>query len=373
MLGEDCTPEPAALQSVSERNTDGTVTTRNNAKLETSRGECTSTLEIASSLSGEVKLSLSYELAPGRPFFHMPSREAVLKFVEDKCIMSPKSLDPNTSIMGIMKETCERFLELGTQSSVGDVRGANGLVYSQSGTKVPQPNHKKLFSPLNGMNGGPKLNKLYAEDEFVINRGTQGNCAEEMDGQPQLTSQMIRSINNIVDIAKGQEKFAITLVNEVNDERPPSFCYIRQNAIFQNAYAKFSLARIEENNCHASCSGDCLSLSTPCGCSYETRGDFAYTADGLIKEDILKECISMNQDPKEHCQYTCKECPLERSKGKDIVGPCKGHLVRDFVKECWIKCGCDIQCGNRVVQRGISRRLQVVYHSLYLPFLVRRS
>ncbi|KEH42259.1 SUVR2 histone-lysine N-methyltransferase [Medicago truncatula] len=38
---------------------------------------------------------------------------------------------------------------------------------------------------------------------------------------------------------------------------------------------------------------------------------------------------------------------------------CKGHLVRKFIKECWRKCGCDMQCGNRVVQRGLSRKLQV--------------
>ncbi|RYQ90983.1 hypothetical protein Ahy_B09g096880 isoform D [Arachis hypogaea] len=38
---------------------------------------------------------------------------------------------------------------------------------------------------------------------------------------------------------------------------------------------------------------------------------------------------------------------------------CKGHLVRKFIKECWRKCGCDMQCGNRVVQRGLRCKLQV--------------
>lgn len=365
MLREDSIPVPTALESVSERNIGGTVT---NGKLETSKGECSSTLEIASSLSGEVKLSLSYELASGRLNFHMPSREAVLKSVEEKCIISPKSLDPNISMMGLMKETCERFLELGTQSSAADVSGANGLVRSNSGTRASRRNHKKVCSPKSGTNGGTKLNKLDTEDEVVRNRETQG---KEMDNQPQPTSGIFRSIYNAVDIAKGQEKFAITLVNEVNDERPPSFCYIRQSAIFQNAYANFSLARIGENNCGTTCSGNCLSLSPPCACSYETGGEFAYTADGLIKEELLEACISMNQNPDEHCQYFCKECPLERSKSGGIIEPCKGHLVRSFVKECWIKCGCDILCGNRVVQRGISRRLQVVFHSCYLPLVCR--
>ncbi|XP_057798192.1 probable inactive histone-lysine N-methyltransferase SUVR2 [Salvia miltiorrhiza] len=387
MLRGDCTPEPTTLQSVREKNTaDVTFLYEaiNNGELKTSRGECSSTLEIASSPSGEVKLSLSYKLAPGRPDFHMPSPEAVLKSVEDKCIRSPKG--PNTSMMALMKEMCECFLELGTysnrqsvivdatKSSAAGVRGAkasgisslNGLADSRSGDKVPHPKAKVLSPPLNGRNGGPQLNKLDAEDKIVINRENQVNCAEEMDGlslvavqQRHLTCQITRSIHDVVDIAKGQEKFAITVVNEVNDEHPPSFCYIRQSAIYQNAYANFSLARIGDHSCCSTCSGDCLSLSIPCACSHESGGEFAYTADGLVKEELLNECISMNRDPKKHCQFFCKECPLERSKCEDIIEPCKGHLLRNFVKECWIKCGCNVQCGNRVVQRGISRKLQV--------------
>ncbi len=38
---------------------------------------------------------------------------------------------------------------------------------------------------------------------------------------------------------------------------------------------------------------------------------------------------------------------------------CKGHIARRFVKECLHKCGCNIRCGNRVVQRGIRARLEV--------------
>ncbi|CAA2934061.1 probable inactive histone-lysine N-methyltransferase SUVR2 isoform X1 [Olea europaea subsp. europaea] len=59
----------------------------------------------------------------------------------------------------------------------------------------------------------------------------------------------------------------------------------------------------------------------------KASGEFAYTTDGLIKEDFLKECISMIRDSEKHCRYFCKECPLERSKNEDIVGSCKGHLV----------------------------------------------
>ncbi|KAG6400933.1 hypothetical protein SASPL_137778 [Salvia splendens] len=261
-----------------------------------------------------------------------------------------------------------------TKSSAAGVRGAealvisslNGMFGSRSGADVPKPKAKVLSLPLNGRNRRPQLNKLDTKDNIVVNRENQGNCPEEINGrrleavqQPQLSGQTIKPIHDFVDISKGQEKFPIALVNEVNDERPPSFCYIRQNAIYQNAYTNFCLARIGDNSCCSTCSGDCLSLSLPCACSYESGGEFAYTADGLVKEEFLNECISMNCDPEKHCQYFCQQCPLERSKREDSIEPCKGHLVRNFVKECWIKCGCNVQCGNRVVQRGISRKLQV--------------
>ncbi|KAI3449818.1 hypothetical protein Pfo_006483 [Paulownia fortunei] len=398
MLKENYGPEPAALQSVSEKETaDGTATldeSRNNGELAMISGECSSTLEIASSPFGEVKICLSCELASGRPDFHMPSLEALLQSVEDKCLRSPKTLDPYISLLDLMKEMCQCFLKLGTgsnsqspetmdvtptidpvsKSSAADALGATGLCFSssngsvdsQSGDKVPQPKKPVLPPPCNGINDGPQLNKMDAGDEIVTNRENQENCAEEMNGlslegvqHPQVTPEILRSLHAVIDIAKGQEKVVITLVNEVNDECPPSFYYIPQNAAFQNAYVNFSLARIGDNNCCATCFGDCLSLSVPCACAHETGGEFAYTTDGLVREELLKECISMNRDPKKHCQFFCKECPLERSKCEDTIEPCKGHLVRKFIKECWWKCGCDKQCGNRVVQRGISRNLQV--------------
>ncbi|KAL0287020.1 UNVERIFIED_CONTAM: putative inactive histone-lysine N-methyltransferase SUVR2 [Sesamum angustifolium] len=343
---------------------------RNNGELAVISVECSSNLEIASSPSGEVKISLSYNLGPGRPDFRMPSLEAVLKSVEDKCLRSPKTLDLNVSVMTLMTEMCQCFLKLGTgsnsqstetmdvtptiasvsKSSAADALGASGL----------------HFSSLNGLVDSPSGAEIDVGNEILTNRENKENCAEEGNGlslevvhQPQVAPEIIRSLHDVVDIAKGQEKVVITLVNDVNDECPPSFNYIPKNAAFQNAYVNFSLARIGDNNCCANCSGDCLSLPTPCACANETGGEFAYTTDGLVREELLKECISMNRDPKKHCQFFCKECPLERSKCEDIIEPCKGHLVRKFIKECWWKCGCNKQCGNRVVQRGISRNLQV--------------
>ncbi|KAH7669735.1 Histone-lysine N-methyltransferase SUVR4/SUVR1/SUVR2 protein [Dioscorea alata] len=170
--------------------------------------------------------------------------------------------------------------------------------------------------------------------------------------------------HDVNDITKGEERVRISVVNEVNSERfPPPFHYIPQNLVYQNGYINFSLARIGDEDCCADCIGDCLSKSIPCACARETGGEFAYTLDGLIKKEFLDGCISMNQDPQKHRLYYCMDCPLERTKNEVRPEPCKGHLVRKFVKECWSKCGCNKQCGNRVVQRGITCNLQVFYAS----------
>ncbi|XP_022890596.1 probable inactive histone-lysine N-methyltransferase SUVR1 [Olea europaea var. sylvestris] len=262
----------------------------------------------------------------------------------------------------------------GNPAMVSDALGAkgtrfhslNGSVGSQFDEEVALLQEPKLPPSCDGVDDGMQLNKKASENFCVTDEENKENDLEDTNFQHvvvsqerQLTPERISSLHDVVDIAKGQERVVITLVNEFNDKSPPSFFYIPKNAVFQNAYVNFSLARIGDNNCCSTCSGDCLSLSLPCACSHETGGEFAYTSDGLIKEEFLKECISMNRDPEKHCQYFCKECPLERSKNEDIVGSCKGHLVRKFIKECWLKCGCNIQCGNRVVQRGISRNLQV--------------
>ncbi|CAH1424465.1 unnamed protein product [Lactuca virosa] len=111
-----------------------------------------------------------------------------------------------------------------------------------------------------------------------------------------------RLIHKINDITRGTERLKISLIDEIDE------------------------------NCCLKCNGDCLSSRVPCACSRETGGEFAYTS---------------------------QDCPLERAKNVQNPEPCKGHLVRKFIKECWRKCGCSMECGNRVVQRGITCKLQV--------------
>jgi len=176
-----------------------------------------------------------------------------------------------------------------------------------------------------------------------------------------LSEDKKKSFRYVEDITKGSENIKISLLDETNSEDFPKFNYIPCNTMYQSANVNISLARIADEDCCSDCSGDCLSLSVPCACSQETGGEFAYTSQGLLSEKFLSDCMSMVKEPQHHHYVYCKECPIERTKNETKPEPCKGHLVRKFIKECWRKCGCDMHCGNRVVQRGLSRKLQVNY------------
>jgi len=168
-----------------------------------------------------------------------------------------------------------------------------------------------------------------------------------------------RPFCNSPDITKGSEKVKISLVYENSSESLPKFNYIPHNIIYEHANVNISLARIVDEDCCSGCSGDCLSSSIPCACARETGGEFAYTPKGLLKEEFLSACVSMKKEPQERHFVYCQDCPLERTKNELMPEQCKGHLVRKFIKECWRKCGCDMSCGNRIVQRGITSKLQV--------------
>lgn len=160
------------------------------------------------------------------------------------------------------------------------------------------------------------------------------------------------------DISRGSEKIKISLIDDIGLE-PPKFVYIPQSITYQDAFVPFSLARISDDSCCLRCKGDCLSLRVPCACSRETGGEFAYTPKGLLKDEFLSACISMVLEPQNHHYFYCQDCPLEKAKNVLSPEPCKGHVLRKFIKECWRKCGCTMDCGNRVVQRGPTCKLQV--------------
>ncbi|XP_010549653.1 PREDICTED: histone-lysine N-methyltransferase SUVR4 isoform X2 [Tarenaya hassleriana] len=207
--------------------------------------------------------------------------------------------------------------------------------------------------------GSPNGNR--GKNVMVIDRSTSSaSSSQAVQRQQQIVgSDRKRRFKNIGDISKGTEKVAISLVDEVGNEDVPSFTYIPQNIVYQNAYVHISLARISDEDCCGSCEGDCLSAMVPCSCARETGGEYAYTKDALLKEEFLDTCIRMKKEPEKFEHTYCQDCPLERDANEEKPGKCNGHLIRKFIKECWRKCGCHMLCGNRVVQRGIRCRLQV--------------
>ncbi|XP_059628565.1 probable inactive histone-lysine N-methyltransferase SUVR2 [Cornus florida] len=304
--------------------------------------------DIASSPFGEVKVKLYLDCnsALGQPNFHCPNFDAVVKYVENKYLRSYKIVGPQFSVMKLLKELCESYLELGTDS-------ADRFLVKRSGDcdgRIRE--HSREILRTGSL--GRELNKK----ELSFSGSSSSRSLVIAEQQPTAHGKK-RSFRRISDMAKGMEKVKISLIDEIGNEHVPNFIYIPQNTIYQNAYIHFSLARIADEDCCSDCSGDCLSFSVPCACARDTGGEFAYTPQGLLKEEFLTACISMNQEPQKHYNFYCEDCPLERAKNGYRPEPCKGHLVRKFIKECWRKCGCNLQCGNRVVQRGIACNLQV--------------
>ncbi|CAI9090978.1 OLC1v1025886C3 [Oldenlandia corymbosa var. corymbosa] len=317
------------ITSEKDKRVDGSV--RHRASLQ-------STLNIASSTCGKVIISLTCK-SNGLPNSWSPNIDAVVKHAEDKYLRSYKIIGPEFSLVQFLKELCNSFLELSSNSTV------NSLV-----SEIMGPNQQGSSRD----NIEIKINKRIRKSE------SSSSSSLVVAQKHSISLEKRRPLRKLPDITNGTEKVRISLLDEFGNERLPDFVYIPQNISYQGAYVQVSLARISDEDCCASCEGDCLSSSFPCACARVTGGEFAYTTEGLLKEKFLDACILMSEGPPEdHHYYYCSDCPCERAKNAHRPEKCKGHLVRKFVKECWRKCRCSMQCGNRVVQRGITCKLQV--------------
>ncbi|KAK9087779.1 hypothetical protein Syun_030173 [Stephania yunnanensis] len=349
-------------------------------ELATSSAEPIQTFEIASSPLGEVKINLSLNFANRPPGFQAPSVEDVLKRMENKCMQSYKIVDPNFSLMNLMKEMCQCFLQLG--SSAAEDKVENHIKSTETSKCLEHRSNLDMpASPIVSLSSD-SLHKMFGTNipkVLPFNNLGDRKIVLNMPNVPRELAQSYspslvpvhqnksnhdgtQPLHNVADISKGEEMVKITVINEGNSWPYPSkFYYIPQNIVYQSAYVDFSLARIGDENCCMNCFSDCLASSIPCACARETGGEFAYTSEGLLKQEFLDRCVSMKHNPQKDHFFYCKVCPLERSRNEDIIDPCQGHLVRKFIKECWSKCGCGKYCGNRVVQRGINKSLQVFF------------
>lgn len=297
-----------------------------------------------------MKICLRYNHANGQPDFQSPNLEAVLKFAEDRCTRAYRILCPNFSLLQLVKELCEIYLELGAES-------ANRSLMNKSSSVCLDRTIGSSREPPGTANAERNINRRVRNCS-----GSSNSLSLAVGGRNKR-----RKVYQSDDMTNGTEKVKISLLDETGREQLPNFVYIPENIVYQSAYIHVSLARIADDECCASCKGDCLSSSLPCACARETGGEFAYTPEGLLRKEFLETCISMNAEPQKHQHYYCQDCPLERAKSRHKPTKCRGHLVKKFIKECWRKCRCNMKCGNRVVQRGITRKLQVST-SLKIPF-----
>lgn len=300
--------------------------------------------DIVSSSCGRVKLSLKCDGVSEQSNHCCPIINAVLKLVEDNYLMSFKIEGSQLSLKNLLKEICESYLELANVPTEGSLE-------NKSTASCLQNNSYSNREPL----------RLDHSERNLIKKGLSSASSSSLSlvARQQPMSRDKKKAFKIYDITNGIEGMGISLLDEIGNGRRPNFSYIKENTIYQSAYVQFSLARIADDDCCSNCKGDCLSSSVPCACARETGGEFAYTSEGLLREEFLRNSISMYQEPQKHYHFYCEDCPLERAKNIHRPEKCKGHLVRKFIKECWRKCGCKMGCGNRVVQRGITRKLQV--------------
>ncbi|GER51310.1 SUVR2 histone-lysine N-methyltransferase [Striga asiatica] len=262
--------------------------------------------DIASSSCGQVRISLTCKHNIWQNNFQFPSPDDILNFAQQFCNAEGSQF----SLINLLTEFCESYLESRSVSS----------------KKRPRFNRSTLDC----------IKKEHPE-------GHQGKRA---------SSSNKRAVREIADITNGTEKIKISLLDETGCGNLPRFVYSPESLTYESAYVHISLARIPDDDCCKECNGDCLSCSIPCPCARDTGGEFAYTRQGLLSEKFLNSCIAIKCSEEKQPLFYCQDCPLERVKNGSTQEECKGHRYRKFIKECWRKCGCNMECGNRVVQRG---------------------
>ncbi|KAF8104455.1 hypothetical protein N665_0172s0085 [Sinapis alba] len=311
-----------------------------------------SALELASSATGEVKINLCFAPATGGSSLYVPSMDELRRAMEDVCLRQYKILDPNFSVSRFLNDIATSYLELATKEE----KPANQSPENLRTTKVDVLDKSAATTAYTSTD----RNDHVRDDE---NSGVGGESMGLVAvPECQISADEFRLISSVSDITLAKETVEIPWVNEVNSKVPPPFRYIAQSLVYLDAEVKFSLGNIKDDQCCSSCCGDCLSPSMACSCATALSG-LTYTKDGLLQNDFLEKCISEARDPQKQVVQYCKECPLEIAKNEETLEPCKGHLKRKAIGECWSNCGCTKKCGNRVVQHGIHIKLQVFFTS----------
>ncbi|CAM6036893.1 unnamed protein product [Sphagnum compactum] len=195
----------------------------------------------------------------------------------------------------------------------------------------------------------------------------RANRVRQLNQKPESESERLvgpqeAEMSDETDLSRGSEQIPISFEEFARSRLPRDFLYVSRSIVYQNAYIRFSLARIADEDCCKDCSGNCLASCYPCACARQSGGEYAYSLQGTLRKRFMEQEKQRRRAPVSSLSF-CQagQCPNERLKGETNLEPCKGHTQRRFIKECWEKCGCDKSCSNRVVQRGINCKLQVFW------------
>ncbi|GMP90574.1 hypothetical protein CsSME_00041635 [Camellia sinensis var. sinensis] len=131
------------------------------------------------------------------------------------------------------QETIMPAIDLLKQSNALDALGArvkpfgasNGSVITPCAVEVAQSQIPRLPSSSNGIDDCTQTDKNTIENIGEIDEEKEQNSLGHANPHSLLVQQPddIKSLHDANDVAKGQERVVISLVNEVNNECPPSF------------------------------------------------------------------------------------------------------------------------------------------------------
>ncbi|WOG84748.1 hypothetical protein DCAR_0103932 [Daucus carota subsp. sativus] len=166
---------------------------------------------------------------------------------------------------------------------------------------------------------------LYFVSKFWQERAENGKLVymfqlERMHGQPKIKSSTLQrfvksksrdGLALMNDISEGKEKISIRAVNDVDNEKPPSFIYTTKMV-----YPRLDDILVETSGCHCidGCSDD-----LQCSCILKNGGTLPFNKNGALLE----------------------------TKPTSIV------------HECGPSCKCPPSCKNRVSQHGIKFQLEI--------------
>ena len=157
----------------------------------------------------------------------------------------------------------------------------------------------------------------------------------------------------IQDLSRGLEKTPIPVV--FSDVGLPSFQYINTSMVHDRAYVNQTLSSLCEGSYCACPAGDCLTHLV----RVYVRQLPTVVALHTWQADSSRMFFSNAESMRPTTVPVTLQCYCTKLRRIESVVTCGVHKSCAFISECNAKCGCHIDCGNRVVQQGMRYGVEV--------------